>query len=97
MTPFATLKLTRSRIVDSDIPFAGDPAYETLDGPASIACSRADGTIFDILVIASIPVIVTLHLLAWPQAGDGKSLGRSSLAAEVSMTARIPIEIDKHR
>ncbi|MEW9307148.1 hypothetical protein [Labrys neptuniae] len=80
MTSFAGFS-TRSKIVDDEVPFVGDPAYETLDGPAAIAYRRAGGVFFDILVIASIPAIIALNLLVSPAPHAKDTTGFTSVAA----------------
>ncbi|MDZ5454219.1 hypothetical protein [Labrys sp. ZIDIC5] len=79
MTFFADFS-TRSKIVDDEVPFVGDPAYETLDGPAAIAYRRAGGVFFDILVIASIPAIIALNLLVSPAPHAKDTTGFTSVA-----------------
>ncbi|MFC2251040.1 hypothetical protein ACETRX_15540 [Labrys portucalensis] len=80
MTSFAGFS-TRSKIVDDEVPFVGDPAYETLDGPAAIAYRRAGGVFFDILVIASIPAIIALNLLVSPAPHAKDTTSFTSVAA----------------
>lgn len=94
MTSFADFS-TRSKIVDDEVPFVGDPAYEQLDGPAAIAYRRAGGTLFDILVIASIPMIIVLSLLVSPDPQAKDPTGLISVAAAIgsSPTATTPRQI----
>ncbi|PRH89216.1 hypothetical protein C5L14_01075 [Labrys okinawensis] len=89
MTSFADFS-TRSKVVDDEVPFVGDPAYEKLDGPAAIAYRRAGGTLFDILVIASIPMIIAVSLLVGPDPHAKGSAHPTSVAAIADPAAAMP-------